>query len=460
MATTQKFVTLPAGTTRTHPHMAGPILDQNNVVTGFTASGGDTYPLATFALDSSGNVTGLAGPSGMVMSLAQDRVPADAAFILASASTSAQTVGVSASWSDDLQFSVADDFFWVAPVFANYDTTQSITINKFAVAAAATNFAVQNTLTWTAGTVAGSASVVLAQATTGAGGQIIPSIAVADPVPLASLARSDSGTVRLVRVVETLATTGGSRNIAFHGLWTVGMTAINADAASGGAQVGGTHTATADWVTTPTTAVPQSGSFSVASPTIGVLVGTGVTRATGVVFGDSRDMGTQSSGGYMSWANRNNFKNGYVTLLNLANASQKTVDTIATMKQFVTAYNPGFVTIAAWSPNDGSTLAQANAAWGAVLAAIEWCRQKKVVVVLRTPIAASASSYPYGLTMYQRALALKPSRYLAVVDMTTSTSDGAFNLVAPYNSGDNLHPNDAGYKVLADTFFAATSGLF
>lgn len=65
MATTQKFVTLPAGTTRTHPHMAGPILDQNNVVTGFTASGGDTYPLATYALDSSGNVTGLVGPSGV-----------------------------------------------------------------------------------------------------------------------------------------------------------------------------------------------------------------------------------------------------------------------------------------------------------------------------------------------------------------------------------------------------------
>ena len=69
MATTQKFVTLPAGTTRTHPHMAGPILDQNNVVTGFTASGGDTYPLATYALDSSGNVTGLVGPSGASIGL-------------------------------------------------------------------------------------------------------------------------------------------------------------------------------------------------------------------------------------------------------------------------------------------------------------------------------------------------------------------------------------------------------
>ena len=64
---TQKFQTLPVGTARTHPHMAGPILDANNVVVGFTASGGDTYPLATYATDLlTGGGCGIVESSGRV----------------------------------------------------------------------------------------------------------------------------------------------------------------------------------------------------------------------------------------------------------------------------------------------------------------------------------------------------------------------------------------------------------
>jgi len=439
----------------------GPLVD-GTVVTFRSLSGSPSYEGAVFAEvktnPSSGGVSLVKPTGGAVNIELSDCAQITAAFICATATTSSQSVAAGQNWSDDMEFSVPDDFYFVSPVFANYDTTQSLTVSGFTVAPAGAHKAVQNTLTWTAGTVSGSASFTLAAATTGAGGQVVPSIAVADPIPVASLARSDSGTSKLIRVIETLATSGSPRTILFKGNWSGQVTAINTDPANGGAQVAGVYNANANWSTTPGANTPADNA-SLPSCIVGVLVGSATRKITGAVFGDSRDAGLSSASGYMGWPIRANFLNGTVNFISLANSGQKTVDSIATMKNFVTAYNPAFVTMGAWSPNDGSTLAAANTAWGAIMAAAEWCRQRKVTFILRTPLCASAATYPNAMTIVNRVKALRPSRYLFTIDTNATVSDGAFNMLPAYNSGDNLHFNDAGYTAIAATVVSALQGF-
>lgn len=108
---TQKFQTLPVGTARTHPHMAGPILDANNVVVGFTASGGDTYPLATYATDLlTGGVAGLSNPAGGLIPLVTQQP------VLAAVGDSRIALGRTASASSGYELRTDGATNWIEPL--------------------------------------------------------------------------------------------------------------------------------------------------------------------------------------------------------------------------------------------------------------------------------------------------------------------------------------------------------
>lgn len=382
-----------------------------------------------------------------------------ASFIQPSINANSQSVPAGWSWSDDLQFSLPGvaDAFWIAPVWANYDTTQSVTMGGKG-AFSGVDKAAASTLTWGGFTVGGASSWTLAAATAGVG-KNIPTFAVADPLPLTAFARSDGGTSLLVRVITTLTTSGVARTIQFHNKGTTAMTALMADSEANGFQVAGQFTNNADWKTTTPSSAPASNA-NVPSLCVGVIVGTSARGIVGAVFCDSRGAGTGSTSNAIGWPHRVNFQGKAVTLLNFSEGGEAVVDSIAKMKAFVSraaaGYKPSFVVLNGPSPNDASasTLAGNRTAYANLLAAAEWCRQQGVVCVLQTPIPSN-SFYVNALQIYPKMLALQQSGWLKIVDTTASLCDvgaGSFTILGAYNSGDNIHLNNDGYKVVRDLF--------
>lgn len=380
-----------------------------------------------------------------------DNPPVGASFIIPTVSTSAVSIPANQYYSAALQMGLADAFYAAAPVFTNYDTTQSYTITA-KVGPTSASLANLNTNTYTALTFSGASSVLLPAATMGAGGQVIPSVVVADFVSCLSLAAV--GGVYLLDVVETVASTAGARTINMHGQWSA-MGTLNSDSRNPGFISAGVYNNNADWVTTTPSATPVVAT--VPASCVGVLTLTAQSRWLGLVCGDSRDVGQAGAANYTGWPLLTNWARNNVSLLNLANGGQKTVDSVATMKAAVAAFKPAFVTLAAWSPNDGSTQAVADSVWSELMRAAEWLRQRGVTLVLRTPIPSSSNAAVQS--NYARCMALKQSRYLRVVDMTTPLHDGSFNLLPAYDSGDHVHMSDAGYSAAAAAFSAAITAF-
>lgn len=366
-------------------------------------------------------------------------------------STSTRNILANNKFSADIQYCSYDDFNALAVPFANYDTVNPITISA-KVAVTATDAAVQNTLTFTNLTFAGAASVTLPAATVGAGGQTIPSFAISDRVVVKAAAAV--GSVRYVRVVETIQSSSSQRSLVVHLDWLAALNGINGDARLKGMLIKGLFNENADWYAASTNITPVVAGLAHVS--CGVLTYHAINSYFGVCFGDSRDQGQGSTGDNVGWPQLFNANSTKGSILSFGTGGQRTVDSVAAMKSFLTRYKPSFVTMTIWSPNDGYTDASVDAAFGAILDAIDYCRQLNVTFILR-------ASFPAGLEPSTKQMqyfnALNNGRYLYKIDMYTPMQDGTGRLISAYNSGDNVHLSNAGYLFASQLFDAALPSL-
>ena len=115
---------------------------------------------------------------------------------------------------------------------------------------------------------------------------------------------------------------------------------------------------------------------------------------------------------------------------------------------------PDVVCVVTWTPNDQPpTQATADLSWAHAIEVAELARSTGAVPILVTPIPSN------GLTVAQDAIRLgivartnaAAASGALVVDMNAVVSDGATpaHILPAFDSGDHIHPNDAGYAAMA-----------
>ena len=192
------------------------------------------------------------------------------------------------------------------------------------------------------------------------------------------------------------------------------------------------------------------------------------TRARGlsvIAIGDSITQGTPgATDSISSWVQRGcalaSTSTRPVASWNCGSASQNgTVFTLAGYDA-ITAGTPNVVVYSAYTPNDYSspTAAQMNyyitQMMGRTQTMIDYCHNNRIAIVLWTGIphlaglSAAADAVRKAYNTALRAMATSNFVYLFDADAIISDNASPANMAAPYNSGDNVHPSNAGIAAL------------
>ena len=152
-----------------------------------------------------------------------------------------------------------------------------------------------------------------------------------------------------------------------------------------------------------------------------------------------------------------------VVLMNGGQASQTSANFYSRGKLEIDAFKPDVVTIAVYSPNDGAgTQAAVDVAWSRAVDFAHYAIGKGAVPILIGPIpngTITAAADAFRLQIVSRIQDVAASGSMLAVDMNAAvkhaTNTGPQTLAAEYNSGDGIHPNDAGFAAMGQAFLPA-----
>lgn len=156
-----------------------------------------------------------------------------------------------------------------------------------------------------------------------------------------------------------------------------------------------------------------------------------------------------------------------VSFVNAGWSGQVSADFLATGAAQLAAIAPEITCIAPYSPNNvfqaDESAATADAAYYAALDLAKSVRQSGGIVVLSTPlpwVSASPDHHKIRQGIVDRVRALGATG-MAVLDFDRALSTGGDRpgLRAEFDSGDGLHPNDAGYSAMTEEAVAVLGKL-
>lgn len=363
------------------------------------------------------------------------------------------------------QIPAAAAFYGCRLVYLNFDTAAVMAIDGAKVApstatggagASANNSA----LTFSSFvTFSGSQSVNVPQATTGAGGQIIPGVAVSDFVPVTSLPRTDVVSAPpLLRIATHFAPSASpTTHPSYNG---TNYTNFNLLPGNPGFNYGNNQY-TGTLATLTSTAQPTFDIYGGQQNPISAIFYYSTRVASLVAFGDSLVQGGTTSTlmdgwpAYATW--RSYGTTSPMEVSSLATSGQQSVDTFAILKAYVAQYKPQYVSFKAWSPNDGDTQAIYDTTWGRTLDAIEYCRLNGVTPVVLTSGPAAGMTWSRIKAQNARVMALPA--YVKKVDVGALINDPSNDgtIRAAYSAGDGTHYTVAAYQAIADAVISAVA---
>ena len=187
-----------------------------------------------------------------------------------------------------------------------------------------------------------------------------------------------------------------------------------------------------------------------------------LSGATLFCVGDSLTTGQGGTSQHSPWgiraAARLSRPDRPVSFVNAGSSGQVSADFLANGAAQLAAIAPEITCIALYSPNNvfqrDASAATADAAYYAALELGKTVRQAGGVVVLSTPlpwVSASADHHKIRQGIVDRVRALGAAG-VPVLDFDRAVSTGGERpgLRAEFDSGDGLHPNDAGYAAMTE----------
>lgn len=343
-------------------------------------------------------------------------------------------------------------FSAVKLVYGNWSTSGTITVTTCRVSPTPTHQNDGSATTWT--TIVLPSAGVVPQAS-GTGNDIVPGILVSDVIPVASVARTDDTTKNALLQCRSYFAAAAS-GISLGGS---DIAAFNASSAASGMQFAARTPAGDATATFTASQQPlEAGSWIV--PAGVIFYYPGVKSITLASAGDSLQKGHLTTGGATGWVER---MAGLLCTSTVevspcvwAWTGQTHAASISIARSLITTLKPTYLVFAAWSPNDAAAGSHTQAIFDAGLARaldlIEYCRQNgvKPVIVTCMPwngLTQAESDRRRALNATLRTL----SNVARIVDAAAVLEDPANpkNMVSWGDSGDGLHPNDAGHAAVA-----------
>lgn len=365
----------------------------------------------------------------------------------------------------NMQLPAPGKFYGARLIFKNYSTTVPMIIDSVKVAPVAIraggSVTVQQNQYLTFGSQAtfnGSTSVTIPVATAGAGAQVIPSFVITDLIIVDAIARTDyPAEPYLLRVATHLAASNAASTYHFNYSGTY-VAAFDTLAANPGLRI-----ATQNFSGASATAAAMTGAaYSVSEQggcmnPVGAIFYTDNESINMVTVGDSLVAGHGSLSEYAGWPeylmmqNYNTSTNQCAySVENHAESGQLSIDSMATLKAVLAAYpiKPKLAVFKAYSPNDGTTQANADKAWALCLDAIQYCNNYNVQPVVLTSWAAAGTNWSVITTQNNRVLNL-PSSVITIDVGNYVSPGGTINSGWNIAANDGVHLNDAGYAAVA-----------
>lgn len=422
-------------------------------------------PPATYSYDANGNIIGLSTSHGVLpisrqLSIsATGIVPAqNTAYTQAGDATNGVVMNV--------QLPAVAKFYGVKLIYQNYSTTVPLVFDGVKITSSQTTVTgsntspSNNTLNSSPGfsafvTASGSQTITVPVATVGTGGQNIPGVVVTDFMPIVPVARTDTlGAPYLLRVASHIQPSASTTTQP--GLTQTPQQALNGLTANPGLITGAaTFTGTGNTLANLTTTAGNVATYGSPMNPISAIFYYNSPTADVWEFGDSiiQGFGTTSQvAGLSEYLTFNSYgKVNQFVGSNFAQSGQKIVDTLARVKAIIGAsaaagYVPKYVVIKAWSPNDpGGTQASFDLDFGYTLEIIRYCQNLGItVIVMTSPFAQGTSTLALLQAQNAQVMALPAS--VKKVDLFNLWTPGG-TWVSAYNSGDGVHPNDAGENI-------------
>lgn len=340
----------------------------------------------------------------------------------------------------DLQVMAPFAFTGVRLVYSNPSTAGSVTINRSAVGATGAAGVNGNTVTWAASDVLfGGLGSVTIPAATANGGRVIPSYVISDALAISSVARSDAGTLPILRI----RTHWPDSSV----IDSANVSVLNVVAGNPGfIWASATTSALSSALKTYSGVVVEAGQLN--TP-VGVIF----EYADGVfdlaAFGDSTMQGTtttSNNSGYPMYAMYSALNGGkrLSTLRQSVSGMRHETSTLLAT-QFIAEYQPKFCLIHSWSTNDVGSNSQAgfDAAWARVEAFIIAAQAEGVIPVIATPAPQTTISATLIQGQIDRVLALTGN--VVKFDLNAVLRDTTVNSFNPAYFTDGTHYNDAGH---------------
>jgi lysophospholipase L1-like esterase len=205
--------------------------------------------------------------------------------------------------------------------------------------------------------------------------------------------------------------------------------------------------------------VPTWGSFNPAALENGLFMAVEFVGPRGLSVlgvGDSLTLGQTTT----AWAN--SFGHQACTALstpslpvywaNYGYGGQTSPVFFARAKLLIDDLRPDVLIIPSWSPNDAFSAANLTLSLAAAVMLADYAIRKGVVPIITTPMpnnTLNTASDAIRLDLRDRVLALAGSYIIADFDAVVSDNATPARLLTAYDSGDHLHPNDAGHAALA-----------
>lgn len=433
----------------------------------------DTYGVLTpassenkpyLALDTSGNVTGLVGPGGEIVSkpwsvAAQTKghMGARGCYANCPSPTFAQS-GNTYTWN--LAVAIPADAIAVQLVAANAVTSDVTGVSGTVSIGGTKTELLNNAGAWTAATWAGASTVSLTAGTTDN-----PAFVLSDWVPItpSTTTFTSSAGLALQMCYARIATPSANANVSLLGAAVASstgwVTSVDEQVMALRYQIG-------DFVATPT---GMTGSSNPANaPIVGVRYITASKNCVQVMaLGDSIEFGAGLTPAGYAWGhiacNNLSADNKIYSFLNHGYSGQTTTKMLARARVVIPQFKPNIVILPAFSPNDGTpTQAIINTQLYNVRMMAQICLDNGALPIILEgfPKATNASNVASSYTAGQDALRTTLNTLHqdgAIVYVRHGLGNGASPELwgsASYTS-DGIHPSDAGVAIIAAAVQAA-----
>lgn len=305
-----------------------------------------------------------------------------------------------------------------------------------------------------------ASGVVVPAAVSGTSNDIVPSLYDTGLIALKSVARTDDTSKMALAQFRTYFA-AAANGTAIGG---TDFATLNASAFANGQQwASRTPSGDATATFTGSQAPLESGNWIV--PASVFFYYDGIQCDTLAAVGDSLQRGQGSTINSVGWPNLlavlMTTETREVSPANFGWSGQTHAASVATARQVVPTLKPRYLAFASMSPNDASagnfTQAIFDAGYMRTLDLIEYCRTNGVIPVVRTiPPFAGASTLAENNRRKEHNAAIRALSSVAViVDADAALDPLGANTLGAYDSGDQVHWNNAGYAAVAAAGLAA-----